>query len=188
MSIKMKSKKENLVLDVDIPDGVDTSIENNIVTFRDKNNTISRKFNYPNIRIKKENNKIVMSSGVNNKTQKSLLGTIRGHIKNMIRGISSNITYKLKIVYAHFPINVKVQGNEFVINNFLGERHPRKAKILGNVKVEVKGQDIVLTGIDKENVSQTAANIEQATKIKDRDPRVFQDGIYIVEKDGKPIV
>ena len=84
-------------------------------------------------------------------------------------------------------MNVKIQGDKFVIDNFLGEKYPRKAKILKNVTVEVKGQDVTLKGIDKELVSQTAANIEQITKITKRDLRVFQDGIYITEKDGKPI-
>jgi large subunit ribosomal protein L6 len=84
-------------------------------------------------------------------------------------------------------MNVKVQGDKFVIDNFLGEKYPRKAKILKNVTVEVKGQDVTLKGIDKEIVSQTAAIIEQITKITNRDLRVFQDGIYITEKDGKPV-
>jgi len=184
----MKSKKENYVLEINIPDEIDSIIENNIVTLKGKNNTLSREFKYYKIKIKKGDNKVVLTSDKHNKTQRAILGTIRGHIQNMIHGISNGITYKLKIVYAHFPINVKVQGNELVISNFLGEKYPRKAKILDNVKIEVIGQDILVTGIDREKVSQTAANIEQTTRIKDRDPRVFQDGIYIVEKDGKPII
>jgi large subunit ribosomal protein L6 len=88
----------------------------------------------------------------------------------------------MKIVYAHFPMTVKVKGNLINIDNFLGERSPRVAKIMGDVKVSVKGEDVTITGINKEDVGQTMANIEQATKIKRRDPRVFQDGIYLVDK------
>ncbi|OYT25948.1 MAG: 50S ribosomal protein L6 [Candidatus Altiarchaeales archaeon ex4484_96] len=124
---------------------------------------------------------------ITNRRVKSLLGTARGNIQNMFRGATEGIDYKLKILYSHFPMNVKVQGQSVVIENFIGEKHPRKSKILDNVNVEIKQQDITVSGIDKEKVAQTAANMEQATKISNLDPRVFQDGIYIVEKDGKPI-
>ncbi len=111
-----------------------------------------------------------------------MLETIKAHINNMITGVTKGFTYKMKIVYAHFPMTVKVQGDKVIIENFLGERHPRKAKILGDTKVQVKGDEVHITGIDKEDVGQTMANIEQATKIKRRDPRVFQDGIYLISK------
>ena len=112
-----------------------------------------------------------------------MVGTIRSHISNMIYGVKHGFTYKMKIVYAHFPMTVKVKGKLVTIDNFLGERHPRTAKIIGDdVKVSVKGDDVTITGINKENVGQTMANIEQATKIKGRDPRIFQDGIYLVDK------
>jgi len=83
-----------------------------------------------------------------------------------------------------FPIKTSVEGNEFVIQNFLGERSPRKAKILENVKVETMGDNVTVSGIDKEKVGQTAANIERATKVKHRDIRVFQDGVYLISKRG----
>lgn len=116
-----------------------------------------------------------------------MVGTIRAHINNMIKGVTEGFTYKLKIRYAHFPMKVSVKGNEVIIENFLGEKHPRRARIMEGVTVKISGEDVIVTGIDKEKVGQTAANIEQATRIKGRDPRVFQDGIYIVEKAGKAI-
>jgi len=87
------------------------------------------------------------------------------------------------IVYAHFPIKVEVdEARKMVkITNFLGERAPRYAKIVGDTKVRVEGDRIYIEGISKEDVGQTAANIRQATKIKDKDPRVFMDGIYVVK-------
>jgi len=106
----------------------------------------------------------------------------------MVKGACEGFTYKMKVVYSHFPMNVKVSGNTVVIDNFLGEKHPRSAEVLSDVSVEINGQDVTVSGVNKEKVSQTAANIEQATKIKNLDPRVFQDGIYIIEKDGKPLV
>ena len=111
-----------------------------------------------------------------------MVGTVCAHIRNMIKGVTKGFTYKLKIVYAHFPISVKVEGDKILIENFLGERAPRVAKIVGNTKVIVKKDDVILQGINIEEVGQTAANIEQATKIKNKDPRKFLDGIYVYEK------
>jgi large subunit ribosomal protein L6 len=100
----------------------------------------------------------------------------------MITGVKKGFTYKLKIVFSHFPISVKVQGNTVLIENFTGERNPRRAKIVGDAKVKVVGDDVIVQGINLEDVSQTAANIEQATKVRRKDPRVFLDGIYLYEK------
>ena len=101
----------------------------------------------------------------------------------MISGVQKGFTYKLKIVFSHFPISVKTQGNAVVIENFTGERRGRKAKILGDVKVKIETEDVVVQGINLEDVSQTAANIEQSTKVKNKDPRVFLDGIYVYERN-----
>ncbi len=126
-----------------------------------------------------------MSSEMPRKKEKALLGTYGAHIRNMIVGVTKGYEYKMKIVFAHFPIKASVKGDTFMIENFLGEKHPRKARILGITKVNVKGDLVDLTGPDVEAVGQTAANIERATKIKGFDPRVFQDGIYIIQKPGR---
>jgi large subunit ribosomal protein L6 len=113
---------------------------------------------------------------------KAIAGTIAAHIRNMIDGVTKGYVYKLKIIYSHFPITVKVEKDRVIIQNFLGERKPREAKIVGNTKVEVKGQEIIVSGVDIDAVGQTAGNIEQATRIVGKDRRVFQDGIFIVSK------
>ncbi len=87
------------------------------------------------------------------------------------------------MVYSHFPIQLRVDGDRLIIGNFLGEKKDRTAWIQSGVDVALNGDEVVVTGINKESVGQTAANIEQATRIKARDPRVFQDGIYVVGKD-----
>ena len=102
----------------------------------------------------------------------------------MIKGVTEGFEYKMKTVFAHFPIKTSVEGNKFVIQNFLGERSPRTAKILEGVTVEAKGENVTVSGTDKEKVGQTAANIERATKVKKRDIRVFQDGVYVTSKRG----
>src|SRR5216684_2713940 len=88
-------------------------------------------------------------------------------------------------VRCDFPRKATVKGSEFIIENFLGEKFPRKTRILGETKVEVKGDQVLLTGADVEAVGQTAANIELATRIRGFDPRIFQDGIYITKKAGE---
>jgi large subunit ribosomal protein L6 len=88
----------------------------------------------------------------------------------------------MKLVYAHFPVKLEVQDGKLMIKNFLGSRSTRSAKILDGVEIKIEGDSVRLTGIDKEKVGQSAANIEQATHVKGYDRRVFQDGIYITQK------
>ena len=134
-------------------------------------------------KLKGKNIKIEVKDGVVDvKTDdKAMINTSLAHIKNMIKGVKEGYTRKMVIRYSHFPMNLEVKGNDLIIKNFIGEREPRKAKIVGNTSVNIKGQEITIEGVDKEAVSQTVANIRQVTKIREKDFRVFQDGIYPVE-------
>ncbi|OEC88056.1 MULTISPECIES: 50S ribosomal protein L6 [Methanobacterium] len=168
--------------EIPIPEGIDVTIEDE-VTVKGSKGQLSRKFNYPNVVVKKDNGNVVLEAHFPKKKDKAMLGTIRSHISNMITGLTDGFTYNMKIVYAHFPMTVKAGKDKVTIENFLGERYPRTAKIVGSAKVQVKGEEVIVTGINKEDVGQTMANLEQATKIKGRDPRVFQDGIYFVSRE-----
>jgi large subunit ribosomal protein L6 len=168
--------------EIPIPEGVDVTINDEIVVTGPQGE-LKRKFKSRNIKITKDDDKIILEAPFPKKRDKAMLGTIKSHITNMITGLTDGFSYKMKIVYAHFPMTVKVADSKVTIDNFLGERHPRTAKILGSTKVQVKGDEVTVEGINKEEVGQTMANIEQATKIKGRDPRVFQDGIYLVSKE-----
>ena len=127
--------------------------------------------------------KITIRSYGNRKSDFALVNTVYSLIRNMIKGSTIGFTYKLKIVFAHFPISVKIKGQEVYIENFFGERSTRVSKILGkDTKVTVQGDDILITGPNIEHVSQTAANIESSTRIKNKDSRVFLDGVYIYSK------
>lgn len=168
--------------EIPIPDGIEVSIQDEIVVTGSAGE-LKRKFKSRNINITKDDNKIILEAPFPKKRDKAMLGTIKSHLSNMIIGLTDGFSYKMKIVYAHFPMTVKVTNNKVTIENFLGERHPRTAKILGDTKVQIKGDEVIVEGINKEAVGQTMANIEQATKIKGRDPRVFQDGIYLVSKE-----
>ena len=178
-------------LEVDVAEGVQIEAKGRTIHVKGEKGELSRKFAEDFITLKTHDGKIKITAKSRRlplRKQMAIMGTISGHIKNMMKGVTEGFDYKLKVVYSHFPMKVQVSGQELVVDNFLGEKHPRKAKILDGVKVEVKGQDLQVTGIDKESVGQTSANIEQMTKIKNLDVRVFQDGIYITEKDGKPVI
>ena len=176
----MKAMEE--VKTVQIPDGVEVQIDGKKVTVKGEKGVLTRDFSKTPLTIEKEGNVITVRAYAPRKKEAALVGTMASHIRNMIKGVTKGFTYKLKIVFSHFPISVKVQDKTILIENFTGERSPRKAKIIGDVKVIVKSEDVIVQGINIEHVSQTAANIEQATKIKNKDPRVFLDGIYVYER------
>ena len=172
---------------IEIPKDVKITLENGIITLKGKNGQLSRNFSHPKVVLSIADNHVIVSSEMPKVREKAIVGTFGAHVRNMIVGVTIGYEYKMKIVYSHFPIKAAVKGNKFSIENFLGEKAARSANIIGETKVKVAGAEVVLTGSDLEQVSQTAANIESATKIKGFDPRVFQDGIYITEKAGRPI-
>jgi large subunit ribosomal protein L6 len=167
---------------VEIPEDVDVKLEGRIVTVRGEKGELTRDFSHTPTSIYLEGKTIIAQTNWPRKREAALVGTVCSHIQNMIRGVTKGFTYKLKIVFSHFPISVKVKEKTVVIENFTGERSPRVAKIMGDTKVVVKGEDVIVQGINIEDVSQTAANIEKGTKVKRKDHRVFLDGIYVYER------
>ncbi len=173
---------EEMSREVEVPSGVTTSYENGILTVKGPKGEIKRAFIHPKIQLKWSKDKITSFSNRPNRRDMGLTGTWAAHVKNMIRGVTDGYRYKMRIIYSHFPIKTSLKGSELVVENFLGERFPRKAKVLEGVTAKISGDSITLEGYDKEKVGQTAANIEKATKVKNYDPRVFQDGIYLVTR------
>ena len=167
---------------IEIPEGVNINIDKVKVMISGPLGQIQRDIWYPGITIIKEDSKLVIGTGIPRREQLAMLGTFESHLKNMIAGVTKGYESTMKVVYSHFPIQLKTEGNKVVINNFLGEKKSRKANIRGDSKVTIKGDQVIITGINKEDVGQTAANIRMATKIKRFDPRVFQDGVYLVEQ------
>jgi len=170
------------VKSVEIPENVKVRVEGRVVTVEGEKGTLTRDFSHTPVSIQLEGREVKVKANWPRKREAALVGTVCSHIQNMIIGVTKGFTYKLKVVFAHFPISAKVKGKEVLIENFIGERSPRIAKIAGDVKVAMKDEDIIVQGINIEDASQTAANIQQATKIKRRDPRKFLDGIYVYER------
>jgi large subunit ribosomal protein L6 len=176
-------KKATIKEEIKIPDGVQITIEGKTVHVKGQKGLLSKVLFHPTIQLVVNDNVIHISCSQSpRRKEKALIGTFKAHIRNMIKGVTQGYECKMKTVFSHFPIKTSVEGKQLIIQNFLGERFPRRADILENVKVEINGENIILTATDKEKVGQTAANIERATKVKNRDIRVFQDGIYIVKR------
>ena len=173
-----------IMYEIEAPEGVTAAKKDNALEITGPKGTVTRVFTHPKISMTCTNNNITLKCSLPKKGEKALIGTWDAHVNNMIKGVTKGFVYKMKLVYSHFPVKVSVKDTVFVIDNFLGEKSPRKANIIGDTKVEIKGDQITLTGIVLEDVSQSAANIELATRIKGYDPRVFQDGIYITQKKG----
>jgi len=179
-------KKEKIkVKEIEIPNGVNIEINKDEIKVNGPKGEIKKRFG---IKLEKKENKLIFEVK-GNKRDKKRKGTIIAHIKNMICGVVNGFEYKLQICPVHFPIKVSISPDKknIIIENFLGETKKRKADILSNVNIEIKGDIITVNSIDKEAAGQTAANIEMATKIRNKDRRIFQDGIFMIEKAGKKI-
>lgn len=182
---KMKIKIEKIV---EIPEAYQIDVNGNEISAKFKGKELKKTFSIPSsIKISKENNNIKLTAEKARKIEGKIIGTTVAHIKNMINGLNEDYVYKLELCTVHFPATIKVEGQKFIIKNFLGEIVDRVAEIVPNAKVEIKGNIISVTSPDRDAAGQTAANIEIATKIKYRDRRVFQDGIFLTEKNGVKI-
>jgi large subunit ribosomal protein L6 len=178
---------KNLERLVEIPDGVDVEINENEIKVKGNGKEISRKFNMYKIEADVKGNVFKLVSKNATRREAKMMGTIWAHVKNMVKGVQEEFTYILEIANVHFPMNVKSEGNKIIIKSFLGETTKRISKICKNSKVNINGSKIIVTSYDIESAGQTAANLEKATRLTGRDRRIFQDGIYIIEKPGRII-
>jgi large subunit ribosomal protein L6 len=168
---------------ITIPEGVTVSYENRMFTASGEKGTNKKTMWYPGVAIEVGDSEVTIDSASERKRQKAMVGTFASHIRNLMHGAAEGYEYRMKVVYSHFPMQLKVEKDALMISNFLGEKKPRMAKFVGETRVKTSGDEVIITGPNKEDVGQTAANIEQVTKIKAFDPRVFQDGVYIVGKN-----
>ena len=181
--------KQDITKEIEIPQGIAVQLEANIVIVKGKKGEINRTFKLRGIKIEKQDSKIIFGAEKATRYEKKILGTIVAHIKNMIFGVENGFEYKLQICSVHFPITVHIDAANHIaiIKNFLGEVKERKAKLLEGVDVQINGDIITINSIDKEKAGQTALNIEKSTRVRAKDRRVFQDGIFMIEKAGDKI-
>ncbi len=179
-------KQENYTEEIELPEGITASYELGVLSIKGPKGKLKKGLLSPKLRIE-AGTSIKIIADLLTKREKKLVGTFRAHIKNMIKGVTEGHTYKLKICSGHFPMNVSFKNNILEVKNFIGEKVPRKVAISPEVSLTINGSEIVIEGIDKEECGKAAAAIEQLTRRTGFDKRIFQDGIYIVEKDGKVI-
>jgi len=186
-----------------IPEAVDVEIDHLDVSVSGDNGSVTRRLWFPDVSVSIETvevpvdgdddsdetesvDAVVIESDADDAKTMSTLGTFESHVENMFHGVTEGWTYEMEVFYNHFPMQVTVENEEVVIENFLGERAPRRAPIHGDdTQVQVDEEEITVSGPDKEAVGQTAADIEQLTRVNDKDVRVFQDGVYITNKPRK---
>ena len=179
--------RRELYKKIEIPAGVEAEIEGTMVKIKGPEGENVRKFKIGSLEMVKEGNGLLVGSKKATKREKKMMNTIAAHIKNMILGVQKKFEYELKAVFSHFPISVEVKGHEVIIKNFLGEKTNRKTNVPKGVEVELNGNVIKVRSTDKELAGQAAANLETVTKIRARDRRVFQDGIFITKMAGSEV-
>jgi large subunit ribosomal protein L6 len=172
---------------VKVPEGVEFQVEEGVIRVKGPKGENAKRLSYPGIQIVRKGDEVVISTTTSRKRIRSFVGTYASHVRNLIRGVTEGFEYKMKVVHAHFPMTVKTVGQEILVENYLGEKTPRKTSIVGRCSVKIHLPEVIITGVDKEEVGQTASNLERLTRVHRRDPRVFQDGIYLIEKDGQKV-
>ncbi|MEK6891317.1 MAG: 50S ribosomal protein L6 [Nanoarchaeota archaeon] len=181
--------KEKIIDKVEFPEGFEFNFEGSKVSVSKSGQHLNRIFDLKNIKLKKQGNELIIESEKATKRERKMIKTIVAHVNNMIKGLNEKFEYKLEIVYVHFPITLEhhKDKHELIIKNFLGEKKPRVCKLVPGSELEINKNIIIIKAHSKEVAGQTAANLEKATKIRKRDRRKFQDGIFIVEKNRRPI-
>jgi len=175
---------------IDFKEPVKVSLEGQTVTLSKGDVSESKTFRCKDVDFVIEGNSLVLTSHNDKKRTVSIIKTVKKHLDNLVSGLDQGYKYTMKVVFSHFPMNIQVSGEYVIINNFTGEKKPRKSFIVGpNTKIQVKGKDVTITGPNPEHLGQTAGNLEKNTKVKKKDLRIFQDGIYLtgkglVEKEG----
>ena len=172
-------------VELQIPDDVTADVDHLDLTVEGPNGAVTRRLWYPDVSVDVDEGMVVIASDADDAKTSATVGTFESHVQNMFHGVTEGWEYEMEVFYSHFPMQVDVENDEVVIENFLGEKAPRRTTIHGDTDVSVDGEELTISGADKEAVGQTAADIEQLTKVSGKDTRVFQDGVYITQKPGK---
>ena len=180
----MSTEPDRSVETVDVPKGVTFSVVDRRLRAKGPLGAVERPFPSDAIHLATDSGKATLTLRLpsHRKRSQALLKTWAAHLRNLSGSLTVGVEARLKVVAAHFPMKVQVKENHLVIENFLGEKYPRSTDLVPGTSARVEGEFVILSGYDIEQVGQSAANIERASRIRDYDPRVFQDGIYLVER------
>jgi large subunit ribosomal protein L6 len=173
---------EKFSTELEIPENVKVSFKSYMLTVEGPLGKTYKNFRKIPVSIEINDNMVLLKAQGTRNANYAIMNTARSIIRNLLEGVIDGYTIKMKVVFSHFPINVKIDKKQVLIENFQGERAPRVTKIWGETKVVSKGDDVIITGHVLTDVSQTAAEIENKSRVKNKDHRVFLDGIYKFEK------
>ena len=174
---------------IKIPDGVTVSVKARVVVVTGDRGALTKSFKHMDVDIKhnKDANTITVDKWFGKKKELSAIKTVCSHIENLFTGVTKGYKYKMKLVYAHFPVNVGIRDDKkhITIMNFIGQKVKFEVDALDGVDIvkDPKSQgEFTVEGNDIENVSRTCALINQSCYVKNKDIRKFLDGIYVCEK------
>ncbi len=179
--------KSTITEELAIPEGIQAAYQEKVFSVTGPAGTVQRTLWQPRITLSVSDGRIVLEAKDASQREKRHLYTMRSHIRNMLKGASEGHVYRLKVCSGHFPMNVAVSGDTLTVKNFLGEAVPRTLKLKQGAEVKVDGDTVVVKATSLELAGQQASDIEQLTRITNRDRRIFQDGLYIIEKDGEAV-
>ncbi|MDE1845773.1 MAG: 50S ribosomal protein L6 [Candidatus Micrarchaeota archaeon] len=175
------------MFEIEIPSGVEAHVhDTNMITVKGKSGGTTKYFNDKFVTVKVHSGKVTVEATKEKKlARKGKLAAqaFATEIKNAVTGVDKGITKRLQIISAHFPISLEVKGKTIFIKNIFGERIPREVKLHGDTKLEVKGQEVSVKGVDIYDVTQTIANIKKGCYACGHDTRVFQDGLYLLKDE-----
>lgn len=166
----------------DVPEKVKVSLNKHMLKVEGPLGKTYKNFKKIPVGLEVKDNKVMIKAVNSRKKYHAIANTALSLIRTLCEGVVTGYTIKMKIIYAHFPITVKTKDGLVLVENFQGERAPRVAKIRGLTKVASKGDEVVLTGPVLSDITQTAADIQARTKVRNKDHRVFLDGIYQFHK------
>lgn len=172
---------------VQLPSGVTAAIDGHNVTVKGPKGELTRTIGSKAVAVTVEAGAIGLRATNVTRAHKRTLMTGTAHLRNMVKGVTEGHRYKLKICSGHFPMTVTLKGDRFEVKNFIGEAVPRVTTLLSGCTVKVDGTEITVESVDKTRAGNQASALELLTRRPGFDPRVFQDGIYITEKDGKHV-
>jgi len=180
--------KQDIHEELEIPQGITLNLDKGVFQIKGPKGEVKKELHNPKVKASISNNSVIFEAEKGTQREKRLIKAYIAHLKSAIKGVNQGHVYKLRICSGHFPMTVSMKGNVFEIKNFVGETIPRTLPLMDGVKITIDGHFVIVESVDKEKAGQTSASIEKMTRRAPFDKRIFQDGIFIIEKDGKPII
>jgi large subunit ribosomal protein L6 len=180
-------QKDHYEYSIEVPEGVKAEYANGMLILTGPKGTAKRAFVSKNLKVEAKKGEITLRTPRAGLREKKESHTGRAHIRNMIKGVTEGHAYKVIAASTHFPMNVAIQDNKIILKNYVGEKKPRTLRIPEGVEAKISGNIIEINSTSIEKAGNFAGALEKLTTRPNFDNRIFQDGLYITEKDGKQV-